>query len=82
YVTAFKMVQSWSQANQRAEKAEAAVAQAQAEIARLREALEPLTMKVIDYERVNNLAPQPGRAYCWEETERAIAVLKGPSHDA
>ncbi|CAA2139489.1 hypothetical protein [Hyphomicrobium sp. ghe19] len=41
----------------------------------LYEALEALVLTVIGYERINNLAPNPGRKYCWDATERAIAAL-------
>lgn len=38
-------------------------------------ALESLVAQILDYERVNNLAPNPGRKYCWDATERAVAAI-------
>lgn len=38
-------------------------------------ALQGLISTVLDYERVNNLSPAPGRKYCWDATEQAIAAL-------
>lgn len=39
------------------------------------EALRGLVTDVLEYERINNLAPNPGRKYCWDSVERAVAVL-------
>ena len=49
------------------------------EIERLRLALQTLVDSVLDYERVNNLSPNPGRKYCWDSVEHAINVLKKDS---
>ena len=38
-------------------------------------ALKALVAQVLDYERVNNFAPSPGRKYCWDVTERAVAAI-------
>jgi hypothetical protein len=35
----------------------------------------PACAQILDYERVNNLAPNPGRKYCWDNTERAVAAI-------
>lgn len=52
----------------RAEKAEA-------ETKMLREALEGVVADVLEYERVNNLSPAPGRKYCWDSVARARTAL-------
>jgi hypothetical protein len=44
-------------------------------IAELEAALRAVVRDVNDYERVNNLAPNPGRAECWDSVARAKAVL-------
>lgn len=49
--------------------------EAAAEIERLKAALEALVDNVLDYERVNNLHPNPGRKYCWDTVARACEVL-------
>lgn len=41
----------------------------------LLEALKALVTQVLEYERVNNLAPNPGRKYCWDATERAVLAI-------
>ncbi|CCB64433.1 hypothetical protein [Hyphomicrobium sp. MC1] len=41
----------------------------------LYEALNNLVATVLDYERVNNLSPAPGRKCCWDATEHAINAL-------
>jgi hypothetical protein len=41
----------------------------------LLEALEALVAQVLDYEKVNNLAPNLGRTYCWDTIERAVKVI-------
>jgi hypothetical protein len=48
------------------------------EIERLRTALERILADIADYERVNNLAPNPGRQYCWDSVAHAHAVLEKP----
>ena len=52
---------------------------AEKRIAELEAALWRVVDDVLDYERANNLAPNPGRAYCWDSVANAIAVLKKPS---
>jgi hypothetical protein len=47
------------------------------EIERLRAALAALVADVEDYERVNNLAPNPGKRDCWQSVTQAKAVLGG-----
>ena len=44
-------------------------------IAVLEAALRNLVADVDDYERVNNLAPNPGRLHCWESMRVAKDVL-------
>jgi hypothetical protein len=39
------------------------------------EALKALVAQILDYEKVNNLSPNPGRKYCWDNTERAVAAI-------
>ena len=46
-----------------------------ATIERLRAALQNLVNNVLDYEKVNNLSPNPGRKYCWDTVEQAVTVL-------
>ena len=46
--------------------------------ARLREALEALIADIEDYERVNNLAPSPGKKDCWQSVMRAKQALSSP----
>ena len=43
---------------------------------KLRSALRRLVDNVLDYEKVNNLSPNPGRKYCWDTVEQAISVLE------
>ena len=43
---------------------------------RLREVLQRLVDNVLDYEKVNNLSPSPGRKYCWDTVEQAVSVLE------
>jgi hypothetical protein len=38
-------------------------------------ALEALVAQALDYEKVNNLAPNLGRTYCWDTVERAVKVI-------
>lgn len=40
------------------------------------EALEGLVADVLDYEKVNNLKPNPGKKYCWQSVERAREALR------
>jgi hypothetical protein len=44
-------------------------------------ALRGLVEHILDYERVNNLAPNPGRKYCWGATERAVAAIARATND-
>jgi len=53
------------------------MAEAANEIERLRAALERVLADIAEYERVNNLAPNPGRQYCWDSVANAHAVLEG-----
>jgi len=46
-----------------------------AEVERLREALQRLVDDILEYERINKLAPNPGRRFCWSSVEHAVAVL-------
>ena len=43
---------------------------------RLREVLQRLVDNVLDYEKVNNISPSPGRKYCWDTVEQAVSVLE------
>jgi hypothetical protein len=45
------------------------------EIERLRAALQRLVDNILDYERVNQLAPNPPRMYCWDAVADAVAIL-------
>jgi hypothetical protein len=49
--------------------------EAAAVIEALVQALRALVDNVNDYERVNNLAPSPGRTECWDTVARAKALL-------
>lgn len=44
-------------------------------------ALRNLVRQVVSYEQVNNLAPAPGRKYCWATTEEAMLALKAAGDD-
>ena len=46
-----------------------------AEIAELREALAALITDIEEYERINTLAPNPGKRECWQSVTRAKMVL-------
>lgn len=41
----------------------------------IKEALERLIADIEDYERVNNLAPSPGKKDCWQSVTNAKAAL-------
>lgn len=43
--------------------------------AALRTALRDVVSDVLEYERINNLAPNPGRKFCWDSVARAHAIL-------
>ena len=43
---------------------------------RLRSALRGVLADLHEYERVNNLHPNPGRKYCWDSVARAHVVLE------
>ena len=45
-------------------------------IVKLRAALEGVLADIADYERINNLAPNPGREYCWDSVAAAHRALK------
>lgn len=42
----------------------------------LEQALKDVVSDVLEYEKSNNLAPNPGRKYCWDSVERAVALLE------
>jgi len=42
----------------------------------LRAALQSLVDDVLDYEKVNNFSPNPGRKYCWDTVARAVEILE------
>lgn len=39
-------------------------------------ALKDVVADVLDYERVNNLSPAPGRKYCWASVAQAVGVIE------
>jgi hypothetical protein len=39
-------------------------------------ALKAVVADVLDYEMINNLAPNPGRQFCWDSVARADAAIK------
>lgn len=45
-------------------------------------ALQNLVADILDYERVNNLAPSPGKQDCWQSVTAARAAIAkaGPTH--
>jgi len=51
------------------------IIEAEDEIERLRAALQRLVDNILDYERVNKLAPNPPRLYCWDAVADAVAIL-------
>lgn len=51
------------------------LARKDAEIERLRAALKAVVSDVLEYERINNLSPNPGRHYCWDSVARAVNLL-------
>lgn len=51
------------------------------EIENLREALRAVVSDILEYEHLNNLAPNPGRKYCWDSVARAQEILEPDSHD-
>lgn len=51
------------------------LADAQTQLERTREVLAAIVEQVNDYERVNNLAPKPGRTECWDSVARAKLIL-------
>jgi tetratricopeptide (TPR) repeat protein len=61
--------------------AEPLLLEAADEIERLRDALERILADIADYERVNNLAPNPGRQYCWDSVAHAHAILEKPADE-
>lgn len=42
---------------------------------RLRAALTAIIADIHEHERINNLAPNPGRKECWDSVARAVEVL-------
>ena len=51
-------------------------AEKDAENERLRTALQALVADIEEYERINNLAPNPGKQDCWQSVTRAKAILR------
>lgn len=47
----------------------------EAENAKLRATLKTVVDQIEDYERINNLAPNPGRKHCWDSVAQAHAIL-------
>jgi len=45
------------------------------EVENLRAALKALVDDVLEYERINNLSPNPGKRDCWQSVTQAKAVL-------
>ncbi len=43
---------------------------------RLRIALRDVIFDILEYERRNHLAPNPGKRFCWDSVERAVTELK------
>lgn len=41
----------------------------------LLDALQNLVADILDYERINNLAPSPGKDDCWQSVTRARAAI-------
>jgi hypothetical protein len=39
------------------------------------EALKAVVADILDYERLNNLAPSPGKQDCWQSVTRAKAAI-------
>lgn len=52
-----------------------AFARAARDLPKIVAALEAVLADIRDYERVNNLAPNPGRTHCWDSAARAEALL-------
>jgi hypothetical protein len=48
----------------------------EAKTAKLREVLVQVLADIDDYERVNNLAPNPGKKDCWQSVTHARAALE------
>jgi hypothetical protein len=46
------------------------------EIEKLRAALSAVIADIEDYERANNLHPNPGKSHCWESVRAAKAALE------
>jgi hypothetical protein len=42
----------------------------------LKESLTEVVRDILDYEKINNLSPSPGREDCWQSVTRAKAVLR------
>lgn len=38
-------------------------------------ALKNVVADILDYERINNLAPSPGKKYCWQSVAQADAAI-------
>jgi organic radical activating enzyme len=48
----------------------------EAEVKRLQAAMRALIADIEEYERINNLAPNPGKPDCWQSVTRAKAALQ------
>jgi hypothetical protein len=55
---------------------ENAVAAERERCAELLTVLQAVLADIAEYERVNNLAPNPGRPYCWDSVTRAHAAIR------
>ncbi len=54
---------------------DATIATLTAALEEARGALEGIVNDIHDYERVNNLHPNPGKSECWQSVERARTAL-------
>jgi hypothetical protein len=46
------------------------------DLERVKIALEDVLRDITDFERANNLAPNPGRTECWDSVARAKMILR------
>jgi hypothetical protein len=51
------------------------IARLRSRVAELEKALQGVVSDVLEYERINNLSPSPGREYCWDSIATAHAAL-------
>ncbi len=42
---------------------------------KLLQALKAVVADILEYEKTNNLAPNPGREYCWDSVAQAVAII-------